>query len=72
MVETITPEKKPLFADVKKASFFQGKRKLFILGGLILFILLILGIMFYFLSKEYTTEVAMKSSLFFPVFYRRD
>lgn len=74
MVETIHVEKKPLFAQEggKKKSLFQNKRKIFVIVGLILFIVLVVGLMFYFLSKEYSTQVLEKSSLLIPFLRRKD
>ncbi len=65
MAETIDVQKKPLFAQenkVEQKSPFHTKKKLLIVGGLILFIILVLGLMFYFLGQEYITQVVEKSS----------
>jgi len=66
MSEEITIAKKPLFAQEgkksEKKSFFQDKRKLLIIGVLALFIVVVLGLMFYFLSQEYITQAVSKSS----------
>lgn len=75
MAEVITPEKKPLFYGqkiVQKSSFFQAHKKLLVISGLLLFILVVVGLAFFFLGSEYSEQLAEKVSLFVPFFFRKD
>ena len=68
MATVITPDKKPLFqkvensTPVEKKSFFQNKKKIFIVIGLLLFIALVVGLAIYFLQSSYTEQLAEKIS----------
>ena len=66
MPTVITPQKKPLFKKLentpqsKKTLFFQDKKRLFTILGLLLFIALVVGLAFYFLNSNYAEQLAEK------------
>ncbi len=75
MTENIIVQKKPLFAkkeeNIEKESLFKDKRKIFIIVGLLVFIVIILSLMFYFLGAEYLSQFIEKSSLFIPLLRKK-
>ena len=76
MPQVITPQNKPLFAkkndSQEKDHFFQNKRELFIVLGLFVFILVVLGVTFFFLGLDYSKQLAEKSSFFIPFLRKKN
>lgn len=73
MATVITSEKKPLFQkSTASPLFFQDKKRIFIVVGLLVFIALIVGFALYFLNSDYSQQLATKVSLFIPFARKKD